>query len=231
MPLLGDYVGRLVAELTQARVEADLESVRIAEMYAAHPLLKSMAVPRFRLPTVTLDVPVVVRNVEEKGPDGAVLGTYDMPVLRKAFDKRLAEVVKRAGIRLSAERKAQVAQALDETTRRLAQPRAVAVSVLEIADALVETGLREVVASDRDRRDTHTAKVEEAREPFRAEVRREFLDLRRRPPRLEVGVTGAELREADPRHIVRLQLSVSEQAFEWAVTESAGRPVERLVPE
>ena len=67
MPYLGDYLGHLLSEITNARVQADLESVRVADLYASHPLLKHMAVPRFRLPTITIDAPVVMRNMDEIG--------------------------------------------------------------------------------------------------------------------------------------------------------------------
>ena len=68
MPYLGDYVGHLLSEITIARVQADLEAVRMAELYANHPLLKHLPVPHFRLPTMTLDVPVVVSGMEEVKP-------------------------------------------------------------------------------------------------------------------------------------------------------------------
>ncbi len=41
MPNLGDYLGQLLSEITLARMHADLESIRIAELYAAHPLLRT----------------------------------------------------------------------------------------------------------------------------------------------------------------------------------------------
>ena len=52
-----------------ARVQADLEAVRIAELYANHPLLKHMPVPRFRLPSVHLDIPVLIRGEDEGDSD------------------------------------------------------------------------------------------------------------------------------------------------------------------
>lgn len=68
MPYLGDYLGHLLSEIATARVQADLETVRMAELYASHPLLKHLPVPRFRLPNLTLDVPVLIQDVEQARP-------------------------------------------------------------------------------------------------------------------------------------------------------------------
>jgi hypothetical protein len=37
----------------------------VAELYADHPLLRNMPVPRFRMPDVEIDVPVVVKDTEQ----------------------------------------------------------------------------------------------------------------------------------------------------------------------
>ena len=68
---------------------------------------------------------------------------------------------------------------------------------------------------------------------LKAEARREFLKIRRPPPRLTALITTSEVREAGPSEvIVRLKLKVSEQSIEWTMTESAdGSTQERLVPE
>ena len=68
MPLLGDYLGQLLSEITIARMHADLETVRLAELYATHPLLKNFPVPHVRLPDVELELPVLIKTSEEAHP-------------------------------------------------------------------------------------------------------------------------------------------------------------------
>ncbi|SMF17174.1 hypothetical protein [Pseudobacteriovorax antillogorgiicola] len=65
---LGDYLGHLLSSVTKARMQADLETIRIAEQYQSHPLLKHFPVPRVRLPKVELNVPVIM--VGTLTPDG-----------------------------------------------------------------------------------------------------------------------------------------------------------------
>src|SRR2546425_6475217 len=85
MPALGEYLGTLLAEITSARLQADLESARIAQLYASHPLLQHMPVPRFRLPNVVLDLPVAVEKIDQ--PSGATVPlTAELSALRQKIE-------------------------------------------------------------------------------------------------------------------------------------------------
>lgn len=57
---LSDYLGHLLSSVAKARMQADLETLRIAEQYHSHPLLKHFPVPRVRLPKVELSIPVIM---------------------------------------------------------------------------------------------------------------------------------------------------------------------------
>src|SRR5438132_458461 len=78
MPALGEYLGTLLAEITSARLQADLEAARIAQLYASHPLLQHMPVPRFRLPSVSLDLPVAVEKIDPPPPVQVLLATAQL---------------------------------------------------------------------------------------------------------------------------------------------------------
>ena len=62
------------------------------------------------------------------------------------------------------------------------------------------------------------------------EARLELLKLRKPPPRLNVQVTGQQLRE-NPDNVVRLRIKVTEEGLEWNTIESEGVQKERLVAE
>src|SRR5437868_1648504 len=100
MPYLGDYIGHLLSEITIARMHADLESVRVAELYASHPLLRNMPVPHFRLPDVDLDIPVVVSKVEEAREGESSRGGSSVVDMRKAFDQVLKIRLASSGVEL-----------------------------------------------------------------------------------------------------------------------------------
>ena len=76
---LSEYLGHLVCEITRSRVMADYETVRLAQEYAADEsgLLRYFPVPRMRLPTLELTLPVVVTDI----PDGYAEVTSTPPKL------------------------------------------------------------------------------------------------------------------------------------------------------
>jgi hypothetical protein len=232
MPYLGDYLGHLLSEITIARVQADLEAVRVAELYASHPLLRHLPIPHFRLPTVTLDVPVIIKEMEEAKTDESPRGGVVLSAMRKSFDRILALHLNRADIKLSDTEKKDLTQALDQTISRLAQPPYISISVLLIADELVFTAIKALGDPEREGGALESVRLEKLANELKTAVRLEFLNLRQAPPRLLVLVTTAELREAGPQELLaHFHLSISEEAFEWTVIESHGKSLDKLVPE
>lgn len=229
MPYLGDYLGHLMSEIATARVQSDLETVRIAELYANHPLLRHLPVPRFRLPTVTLDVPVAVQKMEEAQPGESARGGLGPEAMRKSFDPLLDGYLARQNIKLTAAERTGVNRALDATGARLVQPPAVAGSVTQLADELVQAAVQALGDMRRKERTGELAMDEKSVNEFKAAARVEFLTQRKAPPRLQVLVTNAELREAGPpENLARLRLSISEESVEWTVIESQGKSTAKL---
>jgi hypothetical protein len=232
MPYLGDYLGHLLSEITIARVQADLEAVRVAELYASHPLLRHLPIPHFRLPTVTLDVPVIIKKMEEGKAGESPRGGVVLPALRKSFDRVLNLHLQRAKIKLSDPERANLDQALNQTISRLALPPYVSISVMRIADELVLTAIKALGDPERKGGPVESIRLEKLADEIKTAARREFLNLRQAPPRLHVLVTTAELREAGPQELLaHLHLSISEEGMEWTVIESQGKSQDKLVPE
>ncbi len=61
---LSEYLGFIFIEITNARLMADQESARIAEIYSLNPLLQKFSVPRFRIPEMELNIPVVIAGAK-----------------------------------------------------------------------------------------------------------------------------------------------------------------------
>ena len=229
MPHLGDYLGHLLSEITIARMHADIETVRVAEQYAADPLLRNMPVPHFRLPNVEIDVPVVVKQVEEQPADALPRGAPTLADMQKAFDKVLKTKLSEEGICLQPAQRNKLNSALNTKIASLKRPTSIAFSVHRIAGELARVASETLTEPD--------GPVESARRPIlekklKEAARVEFLGLRKPPPRLVVLATTAEIREAGPSEVItRLNLKVTEEAFEWTTIESDGREQERLVVE
>ena len=232
MANLGDYIGQLLSEITIARMHADLEAVRVAELYAGHPLLRHMPVPRFRLPDVQIDVPVVIKEMDEPTSGEPPRGAPTLEKLRKAFDEVLTKWLVKKGIKLRPQDKKKLESVLEEKVADITQPLDVAVDVKRVGDELSRAVLRMLTESGGPVKIGEPAQVKKLEEELKKAARIGFLKLCKPPPRLHVLVTTTEIREAGPSEtITRLQLKITEEAFEWTTIESDGIKQDRLVPE
>ena len=232
MPYLGDYLGQLLSEISIARMQADLETVRLAELYAAHSLLRTMPVPHMRLPDVELEIPVLIKASEEPRAGESARGGATLADMGRKFDEVLAAYISKAGVAPSAADRKKLRAALDERLSLHGLPTDVSVDVHRVADDLTSTALRAIA----EFRPTSVTAEPAIPPPLAAElkdtIRLEFLKLRTPPPRLTVLVTSAEIREAaTAENLTRLRLKVSEEGLEWTTIESEGIRRDRLVPE
>ena len=232
MPYLGDYLGHLLSEISIARMQADLETVRLAELYASHPLLRTMPVPHMRLPDVELEIPVLIKTFEEPRAGESARSGAPLVNMRRKFDEVLATHLSKADVQLSPAQLEKLRAALDERFTLHRVPTEIAVDVYRVADDLISTALR-VVGELRPTPDTAEPAIPlPLAAEFKETLRLEFLKLRTPPPRLTVAVTSAEIREAGTtENLTRLRLKVSEQGVEWTTIESEGVRRDRLVPE
>lgn len=212
MPRLGEFLGALLADAAQARVRADLESVKIAEAYSRDPLLRNLPVPRFRLPDMVVDVPVVVTQLE--GPiDPAHALPFDEPTAKELRDVVRAGL-REAGIRVPRSAVSRVpAEFVDRVTElfrsgnlRLLRPA----SVAEDAASL----LVDVVGST-----TADELPDDAAERLRLATREAMAALLTSKLRTslswQVAVTAEEIKaQATADGVVRLRLTISEDGYE-----------------
>ena len=232
MPNLGDYLGQLLSEISIARMHADLETVRLAELYAEHPLLRTLPVPHVRLPVVELDVPVLVESSPDSRAEESARGGVKLEDMARKFGDVLDARLSQAGVALTAADRKRVQSALDGRLALRGVPIEVAVDVSGVANDLSETALRAMDELKATSRTPKPVLPEGFAADLKATVRREFLALRTPPSRLSVRVTSAEIRDdGTPESVIRLHLSASEAGLEWTTVGPEGEQQDRLVPE
>lgn len=232
MPNLGDYLGQLLSEISMARLQADLETVRLAELYAAHPLLKAMPVPRVRLPEVDIDLPLLIEASDEPRPGETTRGGAGAREMAGAVDQLMAAHLSRSNVKLSRVQRTRLRAALDAHVAALDPPAETGIDTRRLADGLTDAGLRSLSSGSPSNRLRLAIQFETTGGDLREAVRRELLKLRTPPPRLHVLVTSAELREqGNAANMARLKLKVSEQGMEWVAVEVDGAMRDQLAPE
>jgi hypothetical protein len=210
-------------------MQADLEAVRVAELYANHPLLRHMPVPHFRLPNVEVDIPVAIKEMEEPRAGEPPRGAPTPEDLRKTFDKVLSERLGEYRIGLEPENKRKLKSVLDREEKLLTQPKEISVDVNRVADKLARAASKTLTESGGP---VDPAKRVQMETELKEATRVEFLKLFKPPPRLYVLATTAEIREAGPGEVItRIHLKINEEAVEWTTVESEGLEQDRLIPE
>ena len=232
MPYLGDYLGQLLSEISMARMQSDLETIRLAELYAAHPLLRTMPVPHVRLPDVELEIPVLVKASEDPRVGEPTRGGAKLADMAKKFEQVLAAHLSKVSRALSPTESKKLRGVLSDRIALHGMPTDTSADVNRIADDLTAAALGTIAEFKRGPGLEQPVVSPQSATELKETVRREFLKLRTLPPRLAVLVTSKEIREAGTtENLMRLRLKVSEQGVEWTTIESEGVQQDRLVPE
>jgi hypothetical protein len=230
MPPLSEFLGHLMSEVVRARALADVESTRVAAMYAADPLLRHLTVPRFRLPDLTIDVPMVINRIDGASPPAQPQQPVERPTLRKLFETIVMEQLQRLG-----------AKAKKSVLGELRKKVASLVGDDEGPDVLDVHGwgeqmLLRVLPQITQAFDVNGSLLETAiRTAWRAKFG-EPSDTKPAPPstepsRIDVAFSPEELQSAGAANVTRFRLSVKESGVEWLSVERDGEVERRLVAE
>ncbi len=240
MPNLGDYLGLLVSEATIGRMQADLEAIRIADLYASHPLLKHMPVPRFRVPDIELDVPVVIDQVENAASPQLPRGGLAAAAAKDAMAKAMASTFAKNQIELTPQLRDKVLTSLEQRASSGVGAQPFAPDVTKLAQDLAAEAANAALplpAATKKAAGGAVRLTDEAarkRDTLQSDLANaaalEFLRVREPPPRLNTLVTSQDVRNAGA-NVVRIKLRITEQSVEWTNTDAEDKTSSKLVPE
>lgn len=226
MPYLGDFLGQLMAEVTIARAQADVESIRIAELYSGHDLLRHFPIPRVRLPDVQIDLAIVNRAEAAATSEQRVFPSAKD--IAAEFHQKAVEHLKSAGVNLSAGRARTLEARLMKIAMSFEQPAGIPVDVSRLSSELAN-GAHAILNKGEREKFSRTALATQIKE-LRRLVRQTAIELQPSPPRMDVGVTPEEIRDAGEA-VTRIQLKITEEGLEWTSIETEGQTIDRLVME
>lgn len=213
MPKLGDFIGAMLSDAMQARVQADVEAIRLAEFYSRDQLLQHLPVPHFRLPDIVVDLPMLVAGATESSPGSGHPVAPTDEELRQAVSKSL----KATGITLprgEAIRSGSVAvERSKEVFADLTRPLLTHQVARELAGAVSEH-VRSVMVNPAEEQ------LQALEDALREAVSSLILTKVPRAPSLEVIVNSEEIRaHQHGDSVVRLRLTITEDAYEVIARE------------
>ena len=229
---LGDFLGQILAELSIARSHADLEAVRIAELYANHSLLKHFPIPRVRVKDVNLEIPFVITKTEPPPTKGSPRGGVSAELLRERFVKLFDDHLAHFSIKLADKDHQELFNVLKETSDRLVKPEYVQADTNQVADKFI-SATRKFFVRKKIEADPKT--IESFFDALRKTAKADFINARTDIPRIVIGATLSEIRESPPEAVVRISMRISEDGLEWTQISSLdgddGDENVRLIPE
>jgi hypothetical protein len=213
MPKLGEFIGALITDVVRSRVRADMESLKIAEAYSGHDLLKYLPVPRFRLPDITVDFPVVVSSLEAEPP--AVGGKlFDEPT-RADILQSVRSALLESEVSLSSAQRRKIYDAVERRSKQLFQagPQALLSSQMisnEIAKAASSSIKGSLKVSD-----IQADKLPKFENVMKSSMRALLAAKLAQSPYLQVAVASDEIKlHGDNESLLRVRLTITEDAYE-----------------
>ncbi|MDT9000778.1 hypothetical protein RQP53_15990 [Paucibacter sp. APW11] len=224
MAAIEAYLANLLSGIANARLQADLESVRIAQLYAQHPLLQHLPVPRFRLPTVTLDLPVGIDKVDEPQPAAAA------DVVHKQLIAVMDETLNQQQLRQPPRSRASAIRSLAMLLGELPAPEARdQLAIGQASERAVGVVMSLVRNSLRSEGTAIEGGIETQLRGRLTEVMRTLLP---KPASVRLLVASSDLKAAGPPELLtRIQLTVTEEGVEWTQTRADDPSSRKLVQE
>jgi len=239
MARLSDFLGGLASGICDARVNSDVQSLRIAEEYAKNDLLKHFSVPRMRIDKVELNIPVAVDNLVERTQRiyqpidnqrfsakvyQQVLKSLSVTSLSSEVSKNLRTVIADQVHLLEAKIKVnQKEDSLEEFSESIAS------KTMEIADSVYATNKRrKATKPELVKLQANTARELQTSLKDEIVVKQEVNVL----DAVHVIVEADRLREIKPENVIMIKMTISEQGMEWINMEDKdGKTVNKLMPE
>ena len=226
MAELSKFLGELVSSISYARVQSDIQSVKIAEEYAKNNLLQHFAVPRMRVDKVELNIPVAIDKLLEK--ENPVYEPIDNIKFSSIAYRKILDIlqVKELGILVSRPLRRAIAENIKILEAKIRANK--------IDNALGDFSKNIASKAVNLTGNDDPTLLEDIIKGLNYSLKDE-MKLKSDNPMLDslyVVVEADKLREIKPENIIMIKMTVSEQGMEWVKMENINKEViTKLMPE
>lgn len=237
MPNLGDYIGYIMTEITNARAQADYEAVNVAERYAIDPYLKHFPIPHFRMPDVKIEFPVVINDIEE--PTGKRSNDQILTYMQTKFNNILPKHLNKLNLDKLNNKKTKslplnnsIRKKTDTIFTEFKQLDNTPVRITHLADKLVSSINSELNQLTPLEQKENKEKIERISQELKQQLYSEFSKYLHDQPRLNVSANTSDIKNAGPKDILAyVRITFTEEAYEMTTVEEDNQKTRRLIPE
>ncbi|QLH06427.1 hypothetical protein [Nitrosopumilus ureiphilus] len=230
---LNEVIATILSDLALARVQADIESIKIAETYANDPLLKNLSIPRMRLRSVSISLPVAIDKVDERKiaeSKKPISRNELLQVTQNSFENTISKRKLSMSRNDSDKIKKSLGRKIILVEKELPWIMNDAVTLSNVISNEVGNKLEDVRVAEGKK--LTSVELRETIDEIKLDLKRGISNLRR-PPNLEVSVNTGELKNMSPKEtLAGFNLTIDEDGMEWSTWESnSGVVKKQLVPE
>ncbi len=234
MVKLKDYIGSIVASITEARVMSDVQTVEVAEQYARHELLKHFSVPRMRIEDVELTIPVALATVDQKEAS-----SYS-PIDNRAFNalvyRELVNSIGRESLPrvVSLEMQRYLSARTNELEKKIrvsGTTDAVEKYCMDAVDRMLEIARQHNLIESKLQQKINPEVIQQKLgQILTGEI--QFRDVKKCLEDLNVIAESHLLREEKPESLIYIKVKISEEGMEWSRAEKPEGGIDaKLLPE
>ncbi len=256
MITLKDYIGKIYKEVTNAKVQSDIETLAIAQEYLENPMLKHFSVPNIRIKDMELTIPVAMDKTQ------TVTRDYTEKEIQQVYEQAFIKVNDELLTNLS-EEKQDYLQSIQPEVSNKAQMQSVdtalefrsataADSQVTSAPSAESVDIRAVNSTQEASSSQYTIALNKAAVRFAelsygfvADLHRDEIvyrnalvqevesNLQPRLPEIEdlpVIIETQRLKEInDPASLISVKVNITDDAMEWTTdVDDGGNTVQRL---
>jgi len=251
MAILKDYLGSLVKDLNEARYMADVESARIALLYANDPILKHFSVPRMKILDTELTIPIAIDSLEhstitEYDPiDNQKLFTSIYSVLKNTTETDSFNSTMSKGLRT------EIYREIDKLEKEIKDEKDTTTSIELFSNNVATIFINKIKNDTKEKKkfnkiinkistedDSIVSKERGFENLLKTNMRRELVQkikplvVIEKLENAHITTESAKLKEYDPRNIVYIKMKVTEESMEWqTMVDDEGNVVPKLMPE
>jgi len=239
MAKLNEYLGTLVSNISDARFLADVESARLALLYAEDSILKHFSIPRMKIEDVELTIPIAIDDMELEKIERTkpaidsnkltsiayteILNALKIQSFPMEFSREIRAEISRESARISDEiTKANIDKLIKEFS----------VNIASIIESKIDILIKNQIISPDVIRDKKTVLNQlMASISKQAKAIANFEPTKEQLSNLNVTFETNRLKEKNPNTLVIIKMKISEESMEWERYEdNEGNIVTKLLP-
>lgn len=239
MTILKDYLGSLVGEISQARAMADVESAKIAQLYAANDLLKHFSVPRFRAQNIELTIPIALQQINKN----EVITKNYQPIDNAKFNvivyQTIKDTLKVASLEKNISQK--VTKIIADNTafleRDIKAKEDIDTKLKQYVQNIAKMSLK-LIMSSKQLEKIKEIDFEKVAQKLNENLYVNLLPHIEKPaPKQEIGnleiiAEAYKLKELPQNSLIQIKMTLTEEGMEWQTMENEnGEIVSKLLPE